>query len=152
MLKVINKREVFISAIMILLFNHQLYADISVPKTPATLLQLERIQAETVIYEAQLAREKALSEIRQVGNDPLSHTNTASLDSSISRRTSSSLPRVLEIYGTTQNMTARLSLQDGSKVDVTSGQTIPGTGYKVSSITSGTVFIQDGDNKIELVL
>ncbi|EKY5148428.1 type IV pilus biogenesis protein PilP, partial [Escherichia coli] len=60
--------------------------------------------------------------------------------------------RVIEIFGTPQQMSARISLLDGSVTDVKVGQSIPGTPYKVASITGNGVWIQNGTEKRQLIL
>ncbi|WP_283569895.1 type IV pilus biogenesis protein PilP [Escherichia coli] len=43
-------------------------------------------------------------------------------------------------------------LLDGSVTDVKVGQSIPGTSYKVASITGNGVWIQNGTEKRQLIL
>ncbi|MEF4610837.1 type IV pilus biogenesis protein PilP [Escherichia coli] len=122
-----------------------------------TILQVEQIQAETVIYEAKLARQKAVSELRNLASatpaiTPSSgYSSLADTDIPAQRVAAKSL-RVIEIFGTPQQMSARISLLDGSVTDVKVGQSIPGTSYKVASITGNGVWIQNGTEKRQLIL
>lgn len=125
-------------------------------------LQVEQIQAETVIYEAKLARQKAVSELRNLDlNGVASATPAITPSSGYSSLADTDIPaqrvaakslRVIEIFGTPQQMSARISLLDGSVTDVKVGQSIPGTPYKVASITGNGVWIQNGTEKRQLIL
>ncbi|EKB8713367.1 type IV pilus biogenesis protein PilP, partial [Escherichia coli] len=127
-----------------------------------TILQVEQIQAETVIYEAKLARQKAVSELRNLDlNGVASATPAITPSSGYSSLADTDIPaqrvaakslRVIEIFGTPQQMSARISLLDGSVTDVKVGQSIPGTSYKVASITGNGVWIQNGTEKRQLIL
>ena len=127
-----------------------------------TILQVEQIQAETVIYEAKLARQKAVSDLRNLDlNGVASATPAITPSSGYSSLADTDIPaqrvaakslRVIEIFGTPQQMSARISLMDGSVTDVKVGQSIPGTSYKVASITGHGVGIQNGTEKRQLIL
>ncbi|HCN8528266.1 TPA: type IV pilus biogenesis protein PilP, partial [Escherichia coli] len=79
-----------------------------------TILQVEQIQAETVIYEAKLARQKAVSELRNLDlNGVASATPAITPSSGYSSLADTDIPaqrvaakslRVIEIFGTPQQM------------------------------------------------
>lgn len=112
--------------------------------------QLEAIQAETVLYEAQLARAKALNELQKNGYDrpldqpfnpvPPSQDNKVEVKGAAQDAVP---PQIVEITGTgTGNgFTAVLALSNGNQVTVQSGNRIPGTEYVVKRITLNEVVV-----------
>jgi len=110
--------------------------------------QLEAIQAETVLYEAQLARAKALSELQKNGYDsgldqpfnpaPPSQDNKTEVKGATQDATP---PQIVEITGTGKGFTAVLALSNGNQVTVQTGNRIPGTEYVVKRITLNEVVV-----------
>lgn len=115
--------------------------------------QLESIQAETVLYEAQLARAKALNELQKNGYDRALDQpfNPAppSLDgkTDVKGTTQDAVPpQIVEITGTGNGYLAVLSLSNGNQVTVQTGNRIPGTDYVVKRITLNEVVVS-GNNQ-----
>ncbi|HBE9154530.1 MULTISPECIES: type IV pilus biogenesis protein PilP [Serratia] len=110
--------------------------------------QLEAIQAETVLYEAQLARAKALNELQKNGYDraldqpfnpaPPSQDNKAEVKGATQDAVP---PQIVEITGTGKGFTAVLALSNGNQVTVQSGNRIPGTEYVVKRINLNEVVV-----------
>ncbi|MGL4350130.1 MAG: type IV pilus biogenesis protein PilP, partial [Plesiomonas shigelloides] len=125
--------------------------------------QLEAIQAETVLYEAQLARAKALSELQRNGYDrpfdqpfnpaPPSQDNTLNPD--IKSASKDHIPpQIIEITGirgVKNGYSAVLVLNNGNVVTVETGHRIPGTGFVVKRININEVVVS-GKNKSLLSL
>lgn len=110
--------------------------------------QLESIQAETVLYEAQLARVKALSELQKNGADrslaqPLNvapppqegHTEVTGATRD------DGPPQILEITGNRHAFTAVLLFGNGNQVTVQTGNRVPGTDYVVKRISLNEVVV-----------
>ncbi|EEJ4252259.1 type IV pilus biogenesis protein PilP [Salmonella enterica subsp. enterica serovar 4,[5],12:b:-] len=126
-----------------------------------TVLQVEQIQAETVIYEAKLARQKAVSELRNLDLNGVTGSTAAihsppgpslpDADVSLTQAISKAM-RVTEIWGTPEQMSARITLPDGSVADVSAGQQLPGTPYSVESVTREGVWLRNGTEKRQLIL
>ncbi|CAI1141826.1 type IV pilus biogenesis protein PilP [Serratia quinivorans] len=110
--------------------------------------QLEAIQAETVLYEAQLARAKAFNELQKNGYDrglsqpfnpaPPSQDNKTEIKGAAQDTVP---PQIVEITGTGKGFTAVLALSNGNQVTVQSGNRIPGTEYVVKRINLNEVVI-----------
>lgn len=111
--------------------------------------QLESIQAETVLYEAQLARAKALNELQKNGYDhSLDHSFNPIQPAQKNRKsevkaTTSDFapPLVIEIVGNGKGYTALLSLSNGNQHSVQAGTRIPGTDYTVKNINLNEVVV-----------
>ncbi|WP_051690845.1 type IV pilus biogenesis protein PilP [Photorhabdus australis] len=121
--------------------------------TNYTLHQLEQIQAETVILEAQAARARAQKELAENVSENVTTTmpsiTGSEIHSSVMPRIQQ-LPHIQEIYGTGNRLIARLGLPDGSWVEATTGQLIPGTEYKIKTITALEVRVSNGSNERSL--
>lgn len=110
--------------------------------------QLEAIQAETVLYEAQLARAKALNELQKNGYDrsldqpfnpsPPAQDNKADVNGVPQDAVP---PKVVEITGTKSGYLAVLSLNNGNQITVQTGNRIPGTEYVVKRINLNEVVV-----------
>lgn len=122
------------------------------PGDMLNLARIERIQGDTLLFEAQAARAKALQSLQQNNGydaslpSPLTQTLiapapgvTPPTDTPPPARTS--LPRIVEIAGSGKALRTRLALSDGASVEVTIGQRIPGTGDTVKNITAQEVQI-----------
>lgn len=115
-----------------------------------TLRRLEKIQAETVIVEAQVARAKALRSLEESGSsarlpDISDGMAAVAINLSQTPRPARGLPQISEIYGTGSRLTARLLLTDGSHAEFTTGQHIPGTQLKVTRISAREVQVATVD-------
>lgn len=115
--------------------------------------QLESIQAETVLYEAQLARAKALNELQKNGYervlDQPFNPAPPSLDGKADVKGAAQdavPPQIVEITGAGNGYLAVLSLSNGNQVSVQTGNRIPGTGYVVKRITLNEVVVS-GNNQ-----
>jgi type IV pilus biogenesis protein PilP len=108
-----------------------------------TLRRLEKIQTETVIVEAQVARAKALKSLEDNGssaNLPEVSDGMAAVAVHVSApRNARGLPRISEIYGAGSRLIARLALNEGSQAEFTVGQHIPGTQLRVTRISAREV-------------
>ncbi|KOY63020.1 hypothetical protein AM629_05555 [Photorhabdus heterorhabditis] len=121
--------------------------------TNYTLHQLEQIQAETVILEAQAARARAQKELAENVSENITTTMSSVTDSEMHSSVMprmQQLPHIQEIYGTGNRLIARLGLPDGSWVEATTGQFIPGTAYKIKAITALEVRVSNGSNERSL--
>lgn len=117
---------------------------------------LESIQSETVLYEAQLARVKALSELQKNGYDrsltqpfnpaPPSQDNNKTEVKGTTQ--TGSPPQVVEIAGTGKGYTALLSLSNGNQVSVQTGNRIPGTDFVVKKISLDEVVVSSPDQAL----
>jgi type IV pilus biogenesis protein PilP len=131
------------------------------PGNTLNLEKIERIQDETVMFEFQAARAKALQSLQQ------NNGYDASLPSSLTQTlvapattaglpgttlsalpAQTALPRVVEIAGSGKNLRTRLALSDGTAVELSAGQRIPGTGNTVKTITAQEVQITTSDGEI----
>ncbi|OKP21798.1 type IV pilus biogenesis protein PilP [Serratia fonticola] len=109
-----------------------------------TLRRLEKIQAETVIVEAQVARAKAMKSLVDSGSsgsvpDVMAGTAAVAVNVSQMKSKAMPLPQINEIYGTGNRLIARLVLGDGSYAELTTGQQVPGTLLKITSISAREV-------------
>ncbi|PUA41488.1 type IV pilus biogenesis protein PilP [Pseudomonas protegens] len=111
-----------------------------------TLLQLEQIQAETVLLEAQAARAKAKKELEEGTSGgsglPMLESSGASLPARPLGRV-----HVQEIYGAGNRLVARLGLPDGSQVEIVPGEAIPGTDLTVTAISARSVRVSGGEGE-----
>ncbi|EEP98769.1 hypothetical protein yruck0001_7740 [Yersinia ruckeri ATCC 29473] len=118
--------------------------------------QLESIQAETVLYEAQLARAKALNELQKNGYDrsldqpfnpaPPSQDNSKKEVKGATK--DAVLPHVIEITGNGKVFTALLALGNGNQVTVQVGQRIPGTDFVVKHVSINDVVVSGADQSL----
>lgn len=128
----------------------------TVPHGSATVGELERIQADTVLFEARAARNKAMLSWQQTGGtgDAVlpAPVVTGAPASSSSPAVVSALPRITEISGSGRLLRCRLRMADGSLVEASAGQTLPGTGYTVSTVTEASVAVTSTDGKTHNLL
>lgn len=117
-----------------------------IPVPRLDLERLELIQGDTMLFEAQAARAKALLALQQNNGydtslpSPLTQTllapapgGTTAQDSPLPARTS--LPRIIEISGSGKALRTRLALSDGATVEVTAGQRVPGSSDSIKMIS-----------------
>ncbi|HAF4865893.1 TPA: type IV pilus biogenesis protein PilP [Salmonella enterica] len=125
-----------------------------------TLEKLEQLQTETLLYEAQLNRDKALRELLTTPDATTAPQATVPAqsakttpDKDDSAQEDTPLPRVRSISGNGTQLAALLRLADGSLVQVQSGQHIPGTTVTVNAITARNVRVYTpGKNNSEQIL
>jgi type IV pilus biogenesis protein PilP len=112
-----------------------------------TLRRLEKIQAETLLVEAQVARAKALQSLKDSGSSDSIAQVSDGMEINVSKATGQrgALPLIREIYGAGTRLVARLVLNDGSQAELTAGQQIPGTQLKISSISAREVRVSAPD-------
>lgn len=91
--------------------------------------RLERIQSETLLLEAQALRARAELASRSGGNDTPPPVVIPG----------GTLPRIAEISGIRDPLTARLVMPDGALIEVSPGQSIAGTDITISRITARSV-------------
>lgn len=125
-----------------------------------TLEKLEQLQTETLLYEAQLNRDKALRELLTTPDTTSAPQATtpaqnakAAPEKDDSAQEADPLPRVRSISGNGTQLSALLRLADGSMVQIQSGQRIPGTGVTVKAISARNVQVYTpGKNNSEQIL
>lgn len=121
---------------------------------PLNMGSLEVIQSETVLFEAQVSRARALDELQKSGSEA-----TASLPfnpappadgnpQAIKGTTDNTPPEVIEISGQGTSLSALLSLSNGNQVYVRTGGRVPGTDYTVSKITLDEVVLSARDKSL----
>lgn len=115
---------------------------------PLNLGSLETIQAETVLFEARVARAKALGELQKSGvdSDPVPLFNPAPPAATDAQAvkgasTDTTPPQVVEIAGSGNALSALLVLSNGNQVRVQPGSRVPGTNYTVSRISFNEVVV-----------
>ncbi|MDX6917804.1 type IV pilus biogenesis protein PilP [Pectobacterium carotovorum] len=120
-----------------------------------TTKDLERIQAETVLYEARAARAKAIISWQTNGNGldapvPIMGVTTSAEKATEHARIDrfESVPRILEIAGSSGQLTCRMLMPDGTVVEARNGQRLPGSAYTVDKITSQGVQLKTDAGKI----
>ena len=125
------------------------------PVQNLTISELERIQAETVLYEARANRAKAILNWKTNGTGldapvpELSATASAEKAREQARiDRSESIPRILEIAGSGGQLTCRMLMPDGTVVEARSGQRLPGSAYTVAKINSQGVQLKTDDGKL----
>lgn len=112
-----------------------------------TIEHLETIQAQTLLYEAQLARNRALQELQKTGADidgdkPF---NPAPPNALPQASPIQSLPQIIQITGSDKRFSALLLLGSGNQITVGVGGDIPGTPYRVAKITLNQVVVSNGE-------
>lgn len=117
-----------------------------IPTEMPTLGRLEQIQAETVLYEAQVARSKALKSLQESDgyvSVPVTIPGEIGNSTTVKKANSNVLPSIAEIFGKNKDLLARISLQDGSVAEVRKNQRVPGTPFTVKRITVNEVIVTD---------
>ncbi|EKS6646037.1 type IV pilus biogenesis protein PilP [Enterobacter hormaechei] len=115
---------------------------------PLNLGSLETIQAETVLFEAKVARARALGELQKSGADTdtapfFSPAPPAATDAPAVKgaATDTTPPQVVEIAGSGNTLSALLVLSNGTQVRILPGSRVPGTNYTVSRISLNEVVV-----------
>ncbi|HID3656875.1 TPA: type IV pilus biogenesis protein PilP [Serratia marcescens] len=118
--------------------------------------ELEAIQAETVLFEAQLARAKAFSELQKNGYDrSLDRPFNPAPPAQDTHETKGAVddmppPKIVQITGMGKRFTALLMLSNGNQVTVQPGNHIPGSDYVVKSVTLNDVIVMKGQRTLSL--
>ncbi len=120
------------------------------PSTGGTVAHMEDIQAQTLLYKAQLMRDKALAELQKIGGNsdgpavsgaPLSYDTSAIQSAPVASARDDTSPQVIQITGDGKNFSALIRTNRGSQLMVHAGNTIPGTNLKVDKITFDAVTV-----------
>ncbi|HAF1392044.1 TPA: type IV pilus biogenesis protein PilP [Salmonella enterica] len=120
------------------------------PSTGGTVDHMEDIQAQTMLYKAQLMRDKALAELQKISSNsdslpvsggPLSYDTSAIQSAPAASDRDDASPRVVQITGRGKTFTALIRTNRGSQLLVHAGNTIPGTNLKVDNITFDAVTV-----------
>ncbi|EEO7837144.1 type IV pilus biogenesis protein PilP [Salmonella enterica] len=120
------------------------------PSTGGTVAHMEDIQAQTLLYKAQLMRDKALAELQKIsGNSdslsvsgtPLSYETSAIQSVPVTSARDDASPQVVQITGDGKTFSALIRTNRGSQLMVHAGNTIPGTHLKVDKITFDAVTV-----------
>lgn len=122
---------------------------------PLNLGTLEVIQAETVLFEAQLARARALGELQKKGYDtlagsPFNPAQPAGNDAPAVKGAAADAapPQVVEIAGSGTALSALLVLSNGNQVHVQTGSRVPGTDYVVKRISISEVVVSSSSHAL----
>lgn len=120
------------------------------PSTGGTVAHMEDIQAQTLLYKAQLMRDKALAELQKIGGNsdgpavsgaPLSYDTSAIQSAPVASARDDTSPQVIQITGDGKTFSALIRTNRGSQLMVHAGNTIPGTNLKVDKITFDAVTV-----------
>ncbi|NTZ47724.1 type IV pilus biogenesis protein PilP [Lelliottia aquatilis] len=113
------------------------------PSESGTLGQLEVIQQQNILLNGQAETARLQKQIRDSGQNQQDVTLSDSPAGTSSAR-SGSLPTIDSITGRGSPAMATLQLENGARVDVKTGEKIPGTGWTVTQITLNGVWIGNG--------
>lgn len=116
-----------------------------------TVAHLEDIQAQTMLYKAQLLRDRALTELQKLSTSDSLPVSGASLpyDTSATQSASAAFarddtpPLVVQITGEGKTFSALIRTNHGNQLMVHAGNTIPGTNLKVDNITFDAVTVSN---------
>ncbi|EAA8755130.1 type IV pilus biogenesis protein PilP [Salmonella enterica subsp. enterica serovar Lexington] len=123
---------------------------VSAPPTGKNVIHMEEIQAQTMLYKAQLLRDKALTELQKLssGGDspsmasaPLPYDTSATQSPPASSARDEPPPQVIQITGAGKTLSALIRLSGGNQLMVQAGNTIPGANLKVEKITFDAVTV-----------
>ncbi|WP_034070002.1 type IV pilus biogenesis protein PilP [Pseudomonas aeruginosa] len=118
-----------------------------------TLQQLEQLQAETVLLEAQAAKAKAQAALAETPGK--AGGGTGQVMGSVAGAAPAGLPGlayVQEIYGSGARLKARILLPTGRAVELLPGDPLPGSELRVTAITPRSVRVADADGAGEHAL
>lgn len=116
-----------------------------------TVAHLEDIQAQTMLYKAQLLRDRALTELQKLSTSDSLPVSGASLPYDTSATQSASAasarddtpPLVVQITGEGKTFSALIRTNHGNQLMVHAGNIIPGTNLKVDNITFDAVTVSN---------
>ncbi|HBP4890423.1 TPA: type IV pilus biogenesis protein PilP [Pseudomonas aeruginosa] len=118
-----------------------------------TLQQLEQLQAETVLLEAQAAKAKAQAALDEAPGK--AGGGDGQVMGSVAGAAPVALPGlayVQEIYGSGAHLKARILLPTGRTVELLPGDSLPGSELRVTAITPRSVRVADADGADEHAL
>ncbi|AVX40663.1 TPA: type IV pilus biogenesis protein PilP [Yersinia enterocolitica] len=128
----------------------------AVPLPSGTLNELEKLNTQTLLTEAQAQLANARASLQKAksqysdtssGQMVLSGTNLPpglpNPSISIPQQTKSGPPRILEISGQGRSLSARLMLDTGLSIIVRTGSNIPGRDLLVTDISASTVEVKN---------
>ncbi|EJF4177081.1 type IV pilus biogenesis protein PilP [Salmonella enterica] len=123
---------------------------VSAPPTGKNVIHMEDIQAQTMLYKAQLLRDKALTELQKLssGGDspsmtssPLPYDTSATQSAPTASARDEPPPQVIQITGEGKTLSALIRLSGGNQLMVQAGNTIPGVNLTVEKITFDAVTV-----------
>lgn len=124
---------------------------VSTPPSGGNVVNMEDIQAQTMLYQAQLLRDKALVELQKLGSDGDSRTLASAplpYDTSASQSAAPAAlakddtpPLVIQITGVGKTVSALIRTSGGNQLMVQAGNAIPGTNLKVEKISFDAVTV-----------
>ncbi|EAU6885831.1 type IV pilus biogenesis protein PilP [Salmonella enterica] len=123
---------------------------VSAQPTGKNVIHMEEIQAQTMLYKAQLLRDKALTELQKLssGGDspsmasaPLPYDTSATQSPPAASARDEPPPQVIQITGAGKTLSALIRLSGGNQLMVQAGNTIPGANLKVDKITFDAVTV-----------
>lgn len=128
----------------------------AVPLPSGTLNELEKINTQTLLTEAQAQLANARASLAKAKNQYSDTTSGQMVMSgtnlppglpnptiNIPQQIKSGPPRILEISGQGRSLSARLMLDNGLSILVRSGSKIPGRDLLVTDISASTVEVKD---------
>ncbi|UWS33249.1 type IV pilus biogenesis protein PilP [Erwinia pyrifoliae] len=149
-------------AAMSLLQQGYAFADLN--STPSvTLGQLEALQSETLLYEAQLSRNKALSALKGSQPSPSAGITAHPLqreespDETLPNNAFSensvtpSMPQIVQISGKGRKLVAELELPGNQRLNVVSGTLLPGISSQIVDVSADRVTVVDGRGRTTLL-
>ncbi|KAA0260898.1 hypothetical protein M988_4238 [Hafnia paralvei ATCC 29927] len=124
---------------------------VSTPPSGGNVVNMEDIQAQTMLYQAQLLRDKALVELQKLGSDgdsrtlasaPLPYDTSASQSAAPAAQAKDDTPPlVIQITGAGKTVSALIRTSGGNQLMVQAGNAIPGTNLKVEKISFDAVTV-----------
>lgn len=129
---------------------------IQAPPTGKNVINMEDIQAQTMLYKAQLLRDKALTELQKLSSDgdsrvmasaPLPYDTSATQSAPAAPVRDELPPQVIQITGSGKTLSALIRLSGGNQLMVQAGNTLPGTRLKVEKITFDSVTVSRPDKQ-----
>lgn len=123
---------------------------VSAPPTGKNVIHMEEIQAQTMLYKAQLLRDKALTELQKLSSGadspsmvsaPLPYDTSATQSAPTASARDEPPPQVIQITGEGKTLSALIRLSGGNQLMVQAGNTIPGANLKVEKITFDAVTV-----------
>ncbi|WP_387691572.1 type IV pilus biogenesis protein PilP [Photorhabdus sp. RM71S] len=131
----------------------------AVPLPTGTLKELEKINTQTLLTEAQAQLANARASLAKASQEQWQNSNDPALQPIVpdthlppglpnpavnqTQPTRSSTPKIVEISGQGRALSARLSLNNGLAVIVRTGSRIPGSDLIVTAITASSIEVKD---------
>ena len=124
---------------------------VSTPPAGGNVVNMEDIQAQTMLYKAQFLRDKALVDLQKLGSDgdsrtlasaPLPYDTSASQSAAPTAPSKDDTPpQVIQITGSGKTVSALIRTSGGNQLMVQAGNDIPGTNLKVEKVTFDAVTV-----------